>query len=595
MLGGDDLSESQSHPSQYVDIEGGLDDGLSMASSQQQGNTDLNIFNTPYNKYPDESDDDMADVDSIEYLLGEKKDGSPTHSTSTSATAVTATTGVTAEAENRSPEKQVLFESLDIFNEDSSKEEESGKLSPVSEEDRDIAELQREVDLEEKKEIAKYDLGGNLTEYDLSGQDPDSSVARDDDQTSTTPHRSGASDFILHTWIKRKDWAAVQNFFNNPPFDEKKLYEAVHYANDDGETPLHIACRKRAPESIIRKLTKVGGRKAVLATNTYGNSTPLHHAAHFNASPEVIQHLINVGGVEAVRKADDIGNLALHWSLSKRLPMKNIKHLIELGGNETAKEANRIGWTALHTACYFDANPQMISFLINISGPEAVRKVDTKNRTPIDLILSRNPFARDSILVLLHSLGEIDQVSLYLPQETIDVILEWVRKQPDTAALECLCVQRILNETFISRKYLTVWMIDFYLQVILVGLFSFGIDNALREYGIRVGAGPAVGMYLCITWFLGREVIQFLTTPFNEFTRDLKNWIDVTQIIMVYMALDKLVFRGGVQSDADVNIVTVTAAIIWFNLLSVLGKAFYRIRMFIVYLQMVSRVISNQF
>ena len=216
--------------------------------------------------------------------------------------------------------------------------------------------------------------------------------------------------------------------------------------------------------------------------------------------------------------------------------------------------------------------------------------LDKKFRTPIDLIIERNQYSFDSIITLLHTLGDLDHISLNLPQATINAILEWVRKQPCFTALECKCVQRILNETFVSRKYLTVWMVDFYMQLLLVFFFSFGIDSSLRDYGIPIDIVPTINLYIPISWFLGRELIQLITTPFNEFVKDLKNLVDVSQVILVFLALDKLVFRDGVQNSSDVAIVTITAGIVWFNLLSVLGKAFYRIRVFIVYLQLESGV-----
>lgn len=476
---------------------------------------------------------------------------------------------------------------LDFFDDGSDDEDEieRSRLTPVNEDnakiDDEFAKLEEQVNAEYKTNTRAL--------YDLSVKLPSPSSTKDDDHTSDTQHRSGSSAYILHTWMKRKEWESVRQFLKHPPKEHEKLMSSIHYANDDGETPLHIACRKNAPVDIITMITKIGGKKTVRAVNKYGQSNPLHHACHFNLAPEAIQHLIRVGGESACRSKDDIGNTALHWALSKRRPYFIIKELIEVGGFDTIHMANKIEWTALHTACYFDANTDVIAYLISVAGSQAVKKMDRKHRTPIDLILDKNPLSVDSVITLLHALGEIDQVSLNLPQHTINGILEWVRRQPCSDALECRLVQRILNETFVSRKYLTVWMLDLYFQIILVSIFSFGIDDALSGYGIPVSGNPAIGLYLSISWLLGREAIQFITTPFNEFAKDLKNWVDVSQIILVFLSLDKLVFRGGVFSSSDVTIITITAGLVWFNLLSVLGKAFYRIRVYIVYLQMVRK------
>lgn len=442
--------------------------------------------------------------------------------------------------------------------------------------------------------LGTYDLSkpnANNT-YDLSkppGMNMNSASNNDDDvddQTSDTQHRSGSSDYVLHTWMKRKDWSAIRQFFKNPPKDHDRLSKTIHFANDDGETPLHIACRKKAPYDIVQQLTMIGGKATVTATNTYGNSTPLHHACHFQSSPKVVEHLINVGGVDAARKIDDIGNLPVHWALSKRLPNANVKHLIEVGGFDTVSAPNRIGWTALHTASYFDSNAEIIKYLVDVSGPDGVKRMDKKHRTPLDLIFERNSFCVESVNILLEKLGEVDKASLYVPQHTVNSTLEWVRRQPDTAALETQFVQRVLNETFISNKYLAVWMIDVYFQIVLVAIFSYGIDEALRNYDSPIATGPAVGLYLSVCWFLGREVVQFITTPFRNFFNDFKNWLDFTQLLLVFMSLEVLVFKGGVQNTSDANLITLTAGFIWLNLLSVLGRAFYRIRVFLIYLQL---------
>ncbi len=214
--------------------------------------------------------------------------------------------------------------------------------------------------------------------------------------------------------------------------------------------------------------------------------------------------------------------------------------------------------------------------------------MDKKHRTPLDLMFERNSFCVESVNILLDKLGEVDKASLYVPQHTVNSTLEWVRRQPDTSALETQFVQRVLNETFISNKYLAVWMIDVYFQIVLVSIFSFGIDDALRSFDVGIGTGPAVGLYMSICWFLGREVVQFITTPFRSFFNDFKNWMDFTQLLLVFMSLEVFVFKGGVQTRSDVTLITLTAGFVWFNLLSVLGRAFYKIRVFLIYLQMVS-------
>ncbi len=237
--------------------------------------------------------------------------------------------------------------------------------------DREIAKIEDEVDAEEEAaavDIAasasissenKYDLGGPISSgdgaYDLSkgydlGKSPITTLPKDDDETSLTQQRSGSSDFALHSWMKRKDWSAIREFFRKPPKDINKLRSVINFSNEDGESPLHIGARRKCPLDIVKTITDKGGRQTVLASNNYGRSNALHHACHFSAPPDVVDHLVAVGGAEAVKAVDDIGNTPLQWALSKRLPFSNIKHLVEIGGAATASMPNRIGWTPLHVS-----------------------------------------------------------------------------------------------------------------------------------------------------------------------------------------------------------------------------------------------------
>lgn len=560
---------------------------------------------------PPHDDDDGVSVESVNLQADESEqidieDGLSFASSQVPASEeFTDSPQIETASDGSNEEKQVTFSTSEdedikhIFAEDEENRDERERLSPVEEESK----FTFDEGTEEPKPNV-YDL--SQATYDFPNDDDEDYFGDggaydlgkpvlpiDDDQTSVTPHRSGSSDYVLNTWIKRRDWDSVREFFKNPPKEEESLMTVLNSSEDDGETALHIACRKDAPIDIIISITEACGKNAVSKCNAYGNSSPLHHACHYNASPNVIQYLIKVGGHEAASTADDIGNLPLHWALSKRLSREIIILLIERGGRDTVTQTNKIGWTALHTASFFDADNETISYLIRTAGPDTVKRWDAKNRSPIDIIIETNPFSVESIITMLYALGEVDENLLALPTDSVNSILDWVRRQPTSEALKCLSVQRMLNDTFISRKYLTVWMIDLYFQIALVVLFSFGIDSTLRNYGVSMDTGPTIGLYLSIGWFLGREVIQLITTPFNEFTRDLKNWIDIAQVIFVFLSLDILVFRGGIQDRADVGIIIVTAGLVWINLLSVMGKAFYNIRLFIVYLQMV-RILLNE-
>jgi len=462
--------------------------------------------------------------------------------------------------------KSVGFDSFD----------DNPRPSGFEEKDED-EKLNDELDLVESGESKAYDLSGA---YDLGLP-----IVSDDDATSNTQPRSGSTDAILLKWAKEREWNSAKIFLTNSSIDHERKRAAIFCCNEDGETPLHICCRKKPPVEIVKIICEIGGASCVLLTNSQGSSTALHHACHFHACAAVIKVLVHCGGAEVCNKCDDIGNLPLHWALSKRASLMSVQILINIGGFGTIQVQNRIGWSALHTACYFDADPSVIKFLVSLGGSSLCKLLDKKHRTCLDLTYERNPFSVDSICLVLSKLGEHDECTLYLPECTFDSTLEWLKVQPDEVrkrALGTELMQRYLNQTFISRKYLTVMMIDLAFQITLVAVFSYGCNFAFQNYGRTISFSSAFALYFAICWFLVRELIQIVTTPVRAFVSEIKNWFDLAQIILVFWSLDILYFGGGVQTRAQVKLITLTAGFVWINLVPVLGKFFWPIRIFII-------------
>jgi ankyrin repeat protein len=456
-----------------------------------------------------------------------------------------------------------------------------------------------------------YDLGAPISAYDLGAKTYDLgaylSEAKKKDDTSapkkttdppssvhnhsqSTQHRSGSSAYIFHKWMTDRDWTAARAFLTAPDLKQKHLQASIFYKNEDGETSLHIACRKRAPFDIVKSITDVGGLESVIAVDTYGGSLPLHHACHFHASDDVIKLLVYIGGVESVRLRDAIGNLPLHWALSKEASFATVKLLIDIGGDDTINTTNKLGWNSLHAANYFSSNIKIIKLLIDIGNLSVVRSVNRKGQTPLDILYEKNPFDTESIQLVQDVMGEDKDLLSWIPPQTVDKSMTWIGRQSESVqerGFSFPFIQMILNEAFVARKFLFIMILDLFAQLMLVVTLSYFVDMD-TWFGYK---DPNLEV-LCvlgysIVWLGIRCITQMIATPIRSWIAELSNWTYVAQTVLVlwsYLILNE----DGISREYQSIIAIATIGIVWLRLVYVFGELFHSIAVFAVALQRIA-------
>jgi len=447
----------------------------------------------------------------------------------------------------------------------------------------------------------KYDLGAFLSTTKVSSKrqsSPPPPPPRDGQSQSTkTHHRSGSSVYILHKWMTNRDWKAARGYLHSADQNHKRLQASVSYKNDDGETSLHIACRKRAPYDIVKAIIDIGGTDVVMTADTYGGSLPLHHACHFNASVDVIKHLVYIGGSESLNHKDAIGNLPLHWALSKNVSSEIIKLLIDIGGQKTIASVNKIGWNSLHAATFFSSSRYMVvKLLIDTGGPSIVKHVNKKGETPLDILYEKNPFDVESIRLMQDQLGTDPALMTWLPRETVERTMNWMRRQPlsvnGNGFYNSPFVQMILNDSFMDCRFLCIILLDLVAQITLVGTMSFGVetDNWFGDKEVNMLSFNL--LTLSIVWLGIRCVTEMFATPIRAWVSELSNWMNALQLCFVIWSIS-ILDNQGIRNESDAVVSVLTLGVVWFRLTFVLGDLFYSVAVFVASLQRIATALAS--
>lgn len=107
---------------------------------------------------------------------------------------------------------------------------------------------------------------------------------------------------ILFLHVRSSDWNAVIQRVKTHPLD-------VLMIDDNGNTPLHIACQLDPPAEVLVSL-----KEAVEQTNSWG-ATPLHIAASHRCNAQTLKQLIDFFSgcpLPTVKNASNPNSLCMH-------------------------------------------------------------------------------------------------------------------------------------------------------------------------------------------------------------------------------------------------------------------------------------------
>jgi len=196
----------------------------------------------------------------------------------------------------------------------------------------------------------------------------------------------------------------------------------VNAPDDDGDTPLHLACKSEGymySEVKVKLLLEHGSK--VNATSKSGR-TPLHYAA-MEGSPDAVKQLLELDAL--VDAPDQEGLTALHIACEGvRGSEEKVKLLLEHGSNVNA--TSRSGRTPLHYAA-MGGRPDVVEQLLELDA--LVDVPDEEGFTALHLAFERAFLKIAEVLLTYKADTSILSKGGQLPVDTI--ALRFARKMDD--------------------------------------------------------------------------------------------------------------------------------------------------------------------
>ncbi|KAL7432086.1 hypothetical protein ACHAXM_002933 [Skeletonema potamos] len=173
-------------------------------------------------------------------------------------------------------------------------------------------------------------------------------------------------------------------------YSKEDLQTAVLLTYDESRRlPLHLACDKNAPISILKALLDADVNKVSIREKDRWGDLPLHTACS-RKQTEVVELLVDRDSSKQTlyTKADN-GSLPIHTAARYSAPASVIALLLDSAqSRRTLLEPDVFGQLPLHAACRNGASPDVIGLLLNFDGEkETVMIEDNVGRLPVHLAL----------------------------------------------------------------------------------------------------------------------------------------------------------------------------------------------------------------
>lgn len=149
-------------------------------------------------------------------------------------------------------------------------------------------------------------------------------------------------------------------------YPSEVLQRAVLLTYDDSlRLPIHLACDKNAPLSILQRLLEADIDKNSIKVPDKWGDVPLHTACSRHQT-EVVKLLLDSDtSKKTLHTKSDNGSLPIHAAVRYRSPPSVIMLLLESSeGRSTLHEPGSYGQLPLHAACRNGAHPDVIELLL---------------------------------------------------------------------------------------------------------------------------------------------------------------------------------------------------------------------------------------
>ena len=139
-------------------------------------------------------------------------------------------------------------------------------------------------------------------------------------------------------------------------------------------------------------------------------------------------------------------------------------------------------------------------------------------------------------------------------------------------------MKKLKNEKLITSLALPVLVIDLYVQIALVSIFSLFIERGSSE---QPHIDLLVGIYIpCIIWLVFREMVQALNGNPIEYISQYWNGFDILQILVVSTTILHIIDDGAFTKRTECSTLLVSTFVVWLQLLRVIGNLVYPIAVF---------------
>ena len=365
-----------------------------------------------------------------------------------------------------------------------------------------------------------------------------------------------------------------------------------------GRTAFHYACKGRASLEVINSLLGKLDEKTINAIAKDGYSAlhyacmygaSLHHACKYSGTTdwEIIICLLGKLDEEAINAINDEGRTALHIAAFKdRASWKVINGLLDKLDEKAITAIDKNGFTALHYACDKASWEVINAIMIHKNGKKLPSVKDVNGKLPFDIF----PFGkrkRDEHMKKLLELHDImekkDPTASSYPNGLLQSILNLPSEYRDEFEefMNYSYFRKGINAKIIQTFSLSILFLDVAVQGLVMAVFSFTINGAVKELPTR----SIAGLIPCLLWLLFREIVQYLSATAKFYVGDAVNFVDLIQIVLVIVVL-LISFIGNASIDEGLMVACIGVA--WTRLIFVISNLHYSLALFVAALLQVS-------
>jgi len=328
---------------------------------------------------------------------------------------------------------------------------------------------------------------------------------------------------------------------------------------------------------------------------------------------DVVKRIVKLGGIDTVTKAGECGFNAIHYACWGNASLEVIKYLLGIGGKDALLHKSKNGGAnPLHTACTRYKSTEsnslcdVIRLLIGVGEHDVVAATDFNGEIPIQGLLLRPEIPVESVITYFEEWYNLENnrgqskspsqsksdyrandpeeadehVKTALKNGTFEesfnkLTRELLKTSFDSRSqiLKTDFMKEYLTKRFIEPLPLAILMMDLYMQVFVVCVFSFLIDNTSpNPAGVSI-----IILNTCMFWRFIRELMQLTTTSFGAYFSDITNLFDIMQIALIISILS--MDLGDSSRRWVLSFATFYA---WFELLFELHNFRYDLAVFVV-------------